>query len=96
MRGGKKKRRRSSRHSRRKSRRVRGGYASAWQVQGGRRSKKKTKSKRKLNPFFKKMLAAKRANKLSFMYNGRKYKRVANPTKNKNLKKAQPYVYKRA
>ena len=33
----------------------------------------KSKKKRKLNPYFKKMLAAKKANKASFEYNGKTY-----------------------
>ena len=48
-----------------RSKSLRGGKA--------RRTKKRSVKKRPLNNFFKAMLAAKKANKSSFMYNGKKY-----------------------
>ena len=69
--GGKRKRRRTRRKGKKakKSRKTR----------KSRKSKTRKKGKRKLNPFFKLMLAAKKAGKTSFKYLGKTYKGRKHP-----------------
>jgi len=86
--GGRRKRRggRKSRKGGRKSRKVKGGNDCSVDgtCGGARRKKRKTKKKRtgkkrKLNPFFKLMLAAKKAGKASFKYGSKLYKGKKHP-----------------
>tara|TARA_B100001063_G_scaffold8042_1_gene6219 strand:- start:153 stop:572 length:420 start_codon:yes stop_codon:yes gene_type:complete len=86
--GGRRKRRggRKSRKGGRKSRKVRGGACEddGTCAGGARRKSRKTKKKRtgkkrKLNPFFKLMLAAKKAGKASFKYGTKLYKGKKHP-----------------
>ena len=51
-----------------------GGKRKRKSMKGGKRKKKKKTRKRKLNPFFKLMLDAKKKGLASFKYNGRTYK----------------------
>ena len=50
-------------------------------LRGGksRRTKRRTTKKSPLNNYFKAMLAAKKANQSSFMYNGKKYQGSSHP-----------------
>ena len=97
--GGRRKRRggRKSRKGGRKSRKIRGGECPEGEdcgfTVGGRRKKRKTKKKRKgkkrkLNPFFKLMLAAKKAGKASFKYGTKLYKGKKHPRLGMIYKKA--------
>ena len=51
-----------------------GGKRKRKSMKGGKRKKKKKTRKRKLNPFFKLMLDAKKKGLASFKYNGKTYK----------------------
>jgi len=96
--GGRRKRRggRKSRKGGRKSRKIRGGECPEGEDCGftvGGRRKRKTKKKRKgkkrkLNPFFKLMLAAKKAGKASFKYGTKLYKGKKHPRLGMIYKKA--------
>ncbi len=93
--GGRKRRRggRKSRKGGRKSRSRRGGECGPDHQEGGRRKKRRTKKKRKgkkrkLNPFFKLMLAAKKAGKASFKYGTKLYKGKKHPRLGMIYKKA--------
>ena len=92
--GGRRKRRggRKSRKGGRKSRKIRGGNCPEGEVCGGRKKRKTKKNrkgkKRKLNPFFKLMLAAKKAGKASFKYGTKLYKGKKHPRLGMIYKKA--------
>ena len=96
--GGRRKRRggRKSRKGGRKSRKIRGGNCPEGEDCGftvGGRKKRRTKKKRggkkrKLNPFFKLMLAAKKAGKASFKYGSKLYKGKKHPRLGMIYKKA--------
>ena len=92
--GGRRKRRggRESRKGGRKSRKIRGGNCPEGEVCGGRKKRKTKKNrkgkKRKLNPFFKLMLAAKKAGKASFKYGTKLYKGKKHPRLGMIYKKA--------
>jgi hypothetical protein len=68
--GGKRRRRRKGRKSKR------GGSCGSSHIGGRRKTRKQKGGKRKLNAYFKAMLAAKRTKADSFKYNGSTYKRV--------------------
>ena len=68
--GGKRRRRRKGRKSKR------GGSCGSSHIGGRRKTRKQKGGKRKLNAYFKAMLAAKRTKAASFKYNGSTYKRV--------------------
>ena len=81
--GGKRKRRRT----RRKGRKGKKTKKSS-KTRKSRKSKTRKKGKRKLNPFFKLMLAAKKAGKSSFKYLGKTYKGRKHPRLGMIYKKA--------
>ena len=79
--GGKRRRRRKGRKSKR-------GGSCASSLTGGRRKTRKQKGgKRKLNAYFKAMLAAKKSKAASFRYNNKTYNRT---------KRGHLFVYKKA
>ena len=92
--GGRRKRRggRKSRKGGRKSRKIRGGANEDETFVGGRKKRRTKKArkgkKRKLNPFFKLMLAAKKAGKASFKYGSKLYKGKKHPRLGMIYKKA--------